>query len=435
MALVVDVAVVGGGLGGLAVATLAARRGERVCLLERAGVCGGRGASHVKDGFTFNLGGHALYRAGHAERVLAELGVSYRGAEPAVSGGFALHSGRLHALPSGALSLLRTGLLSARGKVDAGRLLAKLASADTKTLASTSLRAWLTREASDPIARSLFEAFIRVSTYSNAPDLLSAGSALAQLRHVQKHNVLYLHGGWQTLVDGLRERAEAADVRIELGADVRRVETGETGLTLRQVDGQEIHARAAVLAVPPSVAAALTTGAPRTALEGFAAASIPTRAACLDVALSKLPRPDLRFALGIDAPLYFSVHSSVCTLGPEGGALIHTMKYLPPPSSEESGADPEAELEALLDRVQPGWRDAVLVRRYLPSMVSSNALATASGGGLTGRAGPRVPGADGLFVVGDWVGQEGMLLDAALASASRVDALLREDRRAAAVGT
>jgi hypothetical protein len=39
---------------------------------------------------------------------------------------------------------------------------------------------------------------------------------------------------------------------------------------------------------------------------------------------------------------------------------------------------------------------------------------------MAGRPGPRVPDAPGAFVVGDWVGDEGMLLDAALASAERV---------------
>jgi hypothetical protein len=67
--------------------------------------------------------------------------------------------------------------------------------------------------------------------------------------------------------------------------------------------------------------------------------------------------------------------------------------------------------------------------------VSTNAIVTASGGGLAGRPGPQVPGVENLFVVGDWVGHEGMLLDAALASASRADSLMRESASALAVGT
>ena len=41
---------------------------------------------------------------------------------------------------------------------------------------------------------------------------------------------------------------------------------------------------------------------------------------CLDVALSSLPDKDALFALGVDRPLYFSVHSAYAKLAPNGGA-------------------------------------------------------------------------------------------------------------------
>jgi phytoene dehydrogenase-like protein len=74
-------------------------------------------------------------------------------------------------------------------------------------------------------------------------------------------------------------------------------------------------------------------------------------------------------------------------------------------------------LEELLDLVQPGWREEVVARSYLPRMVVSNTLSMAARGGLAGRPGPRVPGIPNLYVVGDWVGKQGSLLDASLVSA------------------
>ncbi len=50
-------------------------------------------------------------------------------------------------------------------------------------------------------------------------------------------------------------------------------------------------------------------------------------------------------------------------------------------------------------------------------MTATNAIATAATSGTRGRPAARVPDAPALWVVGDWVGQEGMLLDASLASA------------------
>ena len=77
-----------------------------------------------------------------------------------------------------------------------------------------------------------------------------------------------------------------------------------------------------------------------------------------------------------------------------------------------------------MDLVQPGWRDVVAQRRFLPNMLVANALPTAASGGTAGRPGPCVPGADNLYVVGDWVGADGMLADASLASAKAAAELI-----------
>ena len=65
----------------------------------RAARLGGRAVTDVLgDGFHLNLGPHALYRKGHAERVLAELGVPVEGGRPATEGRL-LRDGVAHALP------------------------------------------------------------------------------------------------------------------------------------------------------------------------------------------------------------------------------------------------------------------------------------------------------------------------------------------------
>ncbi|HET9317418.1 MAG TPA: NAD(P)/FAD-dependent oxidoreductase, partial [Vicinamibacteria bacterium] len=73
--------------------------------------------------------------------------------------------------------------------------------------------------------------------------------------------------------------------------------------------------------------------------------------------------------------------------------------------------------EALVDRAQPGWRDEVVERRFVPDLVVTNALVLAREDGLAGRPGVVVPERPGFFVAGDWVGPEGQLADASLASA------------------
>jgi hypothetical protein len=116
------------------------------------------------------------------------------------------------------------------------------------------------------------------------------------------------------------------------------------------------------------------------------------------------------------------VHSAYAKLGPESSATIHVARYLAP----EDGTDPretECELEDLLELMQPGWRDLLCQRRYLPRMTVAHHLPTAEGGGLRGRADVAVAGVANLYLAGDWVGDEGMLADASLASAKRAGLL------------
>jgi phytoene dehydrogenase-like protein len=248
-----------------------------------------------------------------------------------------------------------------------------------------------------------------------------------------------------------------AGVRLLLNAKVTSIQQQEGGWSIHLASGARYHAATVILAASPATAADLlrSTAAAAT-LRAWAADAIPAKAACLDVGLHRLPRPSATVAFGIDQPLYLSVHSAVAKLAPDGGALIHVAKYLParqtvasprttltwanstarettqagetpalpvegpPACRSESISDPQAdarEMETLLDLVQPGWRDHLVYRRFLPRMVVMEAIATGAQGGLAGRPGPAVPGYDNLYVAGDWVGPTGMLADAALASA------------------
>ena len=83
----VDVAIVGGGLSGLAAAVLAARAGRSVVLFEKARELGGRASTQSRAGFSLNLGPHALYRGGAGMRVLREIGVAVGGGWNMIAGG------------------------------------------------------------------------------------------------------------------------------------------------------------------------------------------------------------------------------------------------------------------------------------------------------------------------------------------------------------
>ena len=204
---------------------------------------------------------------------------------------------------------------------------------------------------------------------------------------------------------------------IEAGAQVR-------GVVL--ADGRRLPAQAVAIASDPHVARELLGPVLPRAAEPWPALT-PLRVATLDLALRRLPRPRATFALGVDRPLYLSVHSATARLAPEGAALLHVMKYHDPDATSDITADRVAdrvslpdrlELERLLDRVQPGWRYELVDHRFVPRLTVAHSRLDAQSGGYAGRPGVTVPGIAGLALVGDWVGHTGQLADAVLESAA-----------------
>jgi len=153
---------------------------------------------------------------------------------------------------------------------------------------------------------------------------------------------------------------------------------------------------------------------------------IPARVACLDVALGSLPSPDVPVVQDLDGPRFMTAQSLYSRVAPEGGALVYTFKQLDPRAPGDPRED-ERDLEALLDAAQPGWRDVLVDRQYLPRIEAVGAMPSAESGGFAGRPGPRVPGPENLYLAGDWVGPEGFLVDASVASARNAARLVLED--------
>ena len=414
-----NVIIVGGGLAGLSAAVFLARAGRTVTIFERRRYLGGRAVTHLRHGYRFNLGPHAFYRNGLGWNVLRELGIPVRGGIPKPRG-VAILGGEQYKLPTNPWSLLTTSIFGPKTKAKAAMLLLRIRRIDPKPYASMTVREWIDANASEERLRQVLEAMFRLATYSDRADLQSASAALAQLR-LAIRGVVYVDEGWQKIVDSLHSAAVASGVNFVTssrvvsvhhdGGSVRGVELGGLEVDVRNDTmslampdmtdpdkGTLIPAETVLMAVDPSTARELAPD-----LDWPTSSAVT--AACLDIALSKLPEPRNTFALGIDKPLYYSVHSKWAQLTPKGGALLHAMKY---------GEGTEGELETLVDEMQPGWRELIVHRRFLPAMTVSNALVEPEGRSSRMRA---VTPVRGLYVAGDWVDEGGILSDAAFASA------------------
>lgn len=452
-----DLVVVGGGLAGLSAAATAARAGLRVVLLESRNAGGRAAVTTVDPGVVFNSGPRAFYLGGAAEATLASLGITISGGTPDSAHSYGVRDGQLHRLPAGPLTLLRTRLLSARSKVAVAKVLASLGRLDPSKYASVSLRRWMDDAGLADDAQALLSAVVRTATYSAELDGFSADAALGQVQLALGPGVRYPDGGFAQLVDALRATALAAGAELVEHEAVRAVEHAAAAGTATGTAAGSATGSAAAAATGT---AAGTTAAPRPAgavLAGPAASwnvrtsdrtigaqsvviatggpdsvdrllpveldrsgiGEPVTAACLELAVRRPPEHPL--LLGIGDPLYLSRHTPAAGgLAPEGITIVHLARYGARTSDED-----RRDLWAHAALAGLGTKD-VVAERFLHRMVVTGGLPLPETGGLAGRPSVEVAGADGLFIAGDWVGAEGMLADAALASGRRAAELASE---------
>jgi Flavin containing amine oxidoreductase len=411
-----DVHVIGAGLGGLAAAAIVARSGRTVTVHEGRGRIGGRATTDDRHGYRFNQGPHAFYLGGEGAEVLARLGIRPTGATPVTATARMVRDGAVHIAPVSASTLARTRLLGLRDKANLAVVLGRLPKIDHSALAGTTAGEWLDEMTDREAVRDVLHSIVRLTSYVNGPDHLSADVAVLQLQRGLDTGVRYLDDGWRQLVDALGATPGVA------------IESGQTIGALADLDAVD-EGSAVIVATGSPRSAASITGHPYA--DGYAAT-----AGVLDLGLATLP--DRPFVIGVDEPVYLSNHGFPRGMVPEGRASVSLAEYHAVGGNVDVGSlDRErtvgrARLRAFA--AHAGITDEQIVEeRYLRRMTVVTAIPTAATGGLDGRPGVAVPDRPGVFVIGDWVGRQGHLADAVLASAEEaaLAAVAHLDRRAA----
>jgi oxygen-dependent protoporphyrinogen oxidase len=277
-----DVAVVGGGISGLACAWALARAGHRVALFEQRGTVGGRIVSEASRGYLMEHGPNALVApAPAAERLIADLRLAGERIDrgPGVRRRYLVRDGAARALPLGPLALLASPFLSFGARM---RLLAEPfvpAHPDDETVAEF-VRRRFGREFLDYVADPLVGGL-----YSGDPDRLSVQATFPQLKRMEREAGSVIRGvvaarlcrgpaamdprrrmlfsfrrGLATLPGAL---ADALGPRVRLGTRVESVcpERGGYRLKLGGANAAgEWRARGVVVALPAYAAGTLLAG-------------------------------------------------------------------------------------------------------------------------------------------------------------------------------
>jgi phytoene dehydrogenase-like protein len=392
-----DVIVVGGGLAGLAAGATAAQAGASTLVIE-AHQPGGRARTVDREGFILNMGGHALYLGGPGTAVLRSLGVDPDGAPPPLDRYRALSGGGQHILPTGPGTLMRTTLLGRRSKAQFAKLLGMVPLMSPSKLAGTSVSTWLADHDLRPDTESVVRALIRISTYVADLDELGADAAVRQMQHAARPGVVYLHGGWAQLIEGL-----ARHVEVRTGAPVTGVDVASGRVELTTADGPLVARRVVLAPGGPAAARNLLPADP-----GWGDLGSPVTAACLDVGVKRMPYPG--YVLGLDDPLYGTTQSPPARQAPPGQAVVAVIRY-----GARRAEEDRPQLERHLREVGVEAED-VVVTRFLAEMVVAGTMPRATTGGLRGRPAVTASGLSGVYLAGDWVGPEGLLADASLAS-------------------
>jgi oxygen-dependent protoporphyrinogen oxidase len=291
-------AVVGGGIAGLAAAQAAARAGWHVTLLEADARTGGKLALGGVAGVQVDLGAESiLARRPEGTGLAEEVGLAEDLVHPATTAAGIWSRGELHPLPGGQLmgvpgdlrALAVSGLLNAAAlaRVRADRLLPK-----TPVEGDVAVGEYVARRVGRDVVDRLVEPLLG-GVYAGHADRLSLAATVPQLAP--------LAAAGTSLTNGVRDLLAArsgapggpvfAGIRggvgrlpIAVGEDARRhgaeLRTGVTARALMKAgqrwrlelgDGSAIDADAVVLAVPAPEAARLLTGHAPTAVEQLGA--------------------------------------------------------------------------------------------------------------------------------------------------------------------
>ncbi len=409
-----DIVIVGGGLAGYVAANYLTKANLSILLIEKGKNIGGRARTNKVNQQYLNLGPHALYKKGKAKSILKELGICLSGKSPKL-GGILIENNIEYAAPLSPLGLFTTSLLNGKERMEWIAVLVKVMGIDPESLAEQTFQQWVMQVGISEKVKSLLYILGRLATYCHAPEMVSAKVIVSNIKNAMG-GVLYLDGGWQTIIDQLHNKAIISGVQVQSHTLVKQINpVQQDHFKLILSNDEEIHAKYVICTTGPHELSKMLNE--KVNLDqnqnSFFTQITAVRGATLDLALTQLPKPRRLFAMGITDPLYYSVHSNYARLSDDTkSTVLHVFKYHHPDDQIDRTSIKD-ELEQFLDRLQPGWQKYVITSRFIPNITVNQRLPQIGDEHKLQRSKTEIPG---LYIAGDWASPNSILADGAVSS-------------------
>ncbi len=370
-----DITIIGAGLAGLLTANLLQHMAHSplsITLIEANTSPGGLAQSHPIDSAyphtRTNMGPHALYLNGPLHRLLRTLRIPTHGKKPTQYPTLIKEDHASFTLPTSLRTLLHNNHLTHHDKLTLSRALIYLSTQSHHHPDSRSAEDLLTSLArQSKRVLNILNILLRTTTYCASPHILQATTAHLQLKRSIRYGVLYLDGGWQSLIDALLARINKnPNISLKTKTKVTISESTPTHHILTTQHQERIHTTHLILAIPPHKAAKIL---PPNTLN--LDALTPTKSACIDLLLK--PRPHRPTSVyGLSSPFYMSNHSVAAhfhthpTIN-DPHHVVNAAKYLPHDDSS-SPTQHLQDLQQWLDFITPHWQEDTLAMRKLPTI-------------------------------------------------------------------
>jgi squalene-associated FAD-dependent desaturase len=405
------IAVIGGGLAGMAAALSTAQAGAEVVLFERRPVLGGLTSSITRNGLSFDNGQHVFLRCcsaymGFIERIGAsgQVFLQPRLDVPVIAPGGSRASIKRTALPAplhlaGALARYRHLSVSERARLGLGALALSRLDPDDEALDAISFGAWLADHGQSPQAIERLWNLIALPTIN----VDAAGASLGLAAKVFRTGLLDRADagdiGWSRVPLGelhgtVPARAlEACGVDVSVSSPVTGVaRTASGGFSLAAGERTEA-VDAVIVATPLRVSASLGAFAAEADIERLGVSPIVNVHLVLDRKVTELP-----FAACVNSPVQF-VFDRTAPSGVASGQCLAISLSAADDYIARGSSELVTTFFAALGELFPAARNA----RLLDAVVTRERAATFRGGPGTRAFRPKTRTAvPGMFLAGAW---------------------------------